>query len=172
MLVTFSRSYTLVPCLRNQREREPITLYRTACTDLPPPTFYLLATHKGGAEMDLAQTDAHLLLALLCCIFLHALLHPGSGLCGVFFHLRLVLEQFLDRVRVRYMATLLDAWARGHALFPGLERWELVNVDAGPAGAGNPAVMRDVCCGEGVSLVMTMGHVWVLLGTGVKGVCV
>lgn len=86
----------------------------------------------------------------------------------MFFHLRLVLEQLLDRVRVGDVAALLDAWARSHALFPGLERWELVNVDAGPPGAGNPAVMRDVCCGEGSESGDDYGACVGVVGTGVN----
>lgn len=105
-------------------------------------------TQRGGRNEHRTRRT-YLLLALLCCVFLHALLHPGSAFGSMFFHLRLVLEQLLDRVWIRYVSTLLDAWASGHALFPRLERWELVNVDAGPTGAGNPAIVRDVCCGEG-----------------------
>lgn len=60
------------------------------------------------------------------------------------FHLRFILHQLLDRVRVWYVAALFDAGSRCHALFPGEERGEIRDLDAGPAGAGDPAVVRDI----------------------------
>jgi hypothetical protein len=95
-----------------------------------------------------SKTQAYLLLFLLRRILLHALLHPSPTLCRVLFHLRLILQQLLDRMRIRNVSSLFDARARCHALFPRLECRKLVNVDASPACGSNPAVVCKIYVGE------------------------
>jgi len=60
-------------------------------------------------------------------------------------HLSFVFQKLLYRVRIGNMAALLYTRAGSHALFPGLEGWEIVNVDTGPARCCNPAIVADVC---------------------------
>lgn len=67
--------------------------------------------------------------------------------------LRLLAAQHLQlqRMRIWYMATLLHALPRQHLVQPRLEVRELLDVDAGPAGTGDPAPVRDVGDGDVVA---------------------
>jgi hypothetical protein len=91
------------------------------------------------------KKQCELLLTLLRRVFLHTLLYPSPALSSMFFHLGLILEQLLDRMRIRYVATLLDPWTGRHALFPSLQCGEFIDIDARPARTSNPAVVRQVC---------------------------
>jgi hypothetical protein len=89
------------------------------------------------------DTDKIYLLLLLG-IFLHAGLDPLATLSGVLFHFGLVLEQLPDGVRIRHMAAFFHARTRFHSVQPGLERRELVNIDASPTSSRNPTVVCNV----------------------------
>jgi hypothetical protein len=83
-------------------------------------------------------------LLLLLGILLHASLNPFAAFGSILFHLVLVLEKLLDGVRIRYVTTLLNTWARCHALFPGFERGELIDIDACPTGGSDPSIVGDI----------------------------
>lgn len=72
------------------------------------------------------------------------MLDPLCGLLGVLFREFRVLHPLLDRQGFWDVAPSLDRRPRAHHLFPLLERGELVDVDARPAGINHPADRRDV----------------------------
>lgn len=81
---------------------------------------------------------------ILRSIILHPLLHPRLAGFGMLLHGRLVLEHLLELIRLGDIGTTFERRSRPHALFPRLERWELINVDACPAGCCDPAPVRKV----------------------------
>lgn len=96
------------------------TAPRTTIAAPPPPS-------------RLLDLETQHLLARLLGICLHTSLHPLARFCGILLHLGLILEQFLDLVRIRHMATLLDAGSLGHALLPSLEVREVFDLNTCPA---------------------------------------
>jgi hypothetical protein len=81
---------------------------------------------------------------LLLSILLHASLDPFAAFGSVLFHLVFVLEKFFNGVRVRNVTTLLDTRTGCHALLPGFERREFVNIDACPTCRRDPSIVGDI----------------------------
>jgi hypothetical protein len=54
------------------------------------------------------------------------------------------LEKFFNGVRVRNVTTLLDTRTGCHALLPGFERREFVNIDACPTCRSDPSIVGDI----------------------------
>jgi hypothetical protein len=80
------------------------------------------------------QVFQHSLLRISC----HPLLNPLPTLLSMLLHLLWILAQFLHTVRIRNVSSLLHSWPSQHPLIPRLQRWELVDIDAGPECACHP----------------------------------
>jgi hypothetical protein len=89
------------------------------------------------------RLDSDLLSSLLS-ILLHTRLNPLASLCCLLVHLGLVLEQLLDCVRVGHVAALFNTRARSKTLLPCLERREVLDIDARPAGSYDPSPVCEI----------------------------
>jgi hypothetical protein len=65
----------------------------------------------------------------------------------VLLHLGLVLQQILDSMSVRHVSSFLYPRPVHHPLFPSLQIWELINIDACPACRSYPAPVCDISDG-------------------------
>jgi hypothetical protein len=61
------------------------------------------------------------------------------------FRLFFVLQYLLEREFGRDIFALIDARTLGHAIFPFLKRWKLIDINASPARTSDPAPMRYIC---------------------------
>ena len=147
--------------MARKREREHFIIdmgghvkyYTSLVPSLPPSrqnshschAFAIYASYFQLSKLKLSQN------LLFIRTSLHPSLNPGPSLRS--FLLRLLATQHLQPqpMRVRHMAALLHALPLQHLVQPRLEVRELLNVDAGPTGAGDPAPVRDVRDGDVVA---------------------
>lgn len=81
---------------------------------------------------------------MLLLVGLHPLYDPLARHLGILLERLLILHSLLDVQRLGHVATFLDTGSLAHHLLPLLQRWELVDVHAGPSGPDDPSDRGDV----------------------------
>jgi hypothetical protein len=120
--------------------KHPRSIARPMMASSPIHTPRMLAL-----KVKLSLRNRKLYLLLLLRIILHTGLDPLAALSSMLLRFGLVLEELLDGMSVRDVTAFLNSFTCFHSVHPGLERGELVNVDACPTSCRYPAIMSNVC---------------------------